>query len=162
MTEVLKSIENLEGGDGDDSFSVILDGEVDNLFGHGGNDTFVLAGVSMGSVDGGSGSDTIEVESDVTLTGPSNEGILNNSDNTAFTGIETVITTNPQEVFGSDLSDTFTVTGQDEVSANEISFSNIIEITAGGGDDSVIFTMGWYPIRLGGWRSRPGCDNRRP
>ncbi|MBB3060935.1 filamentous hemagglutinin N-terminal domain-containing protein [Microbulbifer rhizosphaerae] len=129
------------------TFSNIQSAVASALAGSSGADLFTItaansldaAGISfsgLGSVNAGTGSDTIAALNVVTLTGSNGEAGTSGID---FAGIEAVT---GGSLEASDNADTFVVTGANAVTANEIAFSNISSVNAKEGIDSVTGTDG--------------------
>ncbi|MGL6162157.1 beta strand repeat-containing protein [Microbulbifer sp.] len=124
-------------------FSNIQSAITSALAGSTGADLFTITGANsldaaditftgLGSVNAGTGSDTVAAMGVVTLTGGAKEAQTSGID---FTGID-IVTGGSLE--GSDSADIFTVTGANAVTANEIAFSGISSVDARGDSDTVV------------------------
>ncbi|WHI44511.1 filamentous hemagglutinin N-terminal domain-containing protein [Microbulbifer sp. VAAF005] len=122
--------DSLEGSDSADSFVVT------------GNNSLTANSINFSSVDTvdagdeGTGSDSVTAISTVTLTGDDYEATTNSI---TFSDIESV---SGGDLEGSGLSDTFEVTGNEALKANQIAFSNIDSVNAMAGTDSVTGASG--------------------
>ncbi|XZE54378.1 PKD domain-containing protein [Planctomycetaceae bacterium SH139] len=114
--------ENLYGSDAADSFTVEVGGSLSgNIFGRGGDDTFVVLDGTVERIDGGTGNDIY------TLSGGSVTNIVDSS------GIDTLI--------GPDTDSLWTIDDRNRGTLNaDTSFINIESLVGGSGDDTFQFT----------------------
>ena len=135
----------LQAGSGGDTFTLTANATF-NLDGGAGNDSFTVSTYTLtGGISGGAGSDTLAVSGDTTLTGADSTGFSGSNANVSggFTGIDSLVDDPGDTLTGLNTASTWSVAGNSGAytnGANSLSFSGFGTLQAGSGGDTFTLT----------------------